>query len=330
MRLPRLPSVPRGEEGGMERWLITYADMITLLLVMFIVLYSTANTDLEKFKAMAESLAEGFGATAPSTGGMPSEAGGRTGGASLLFDTSGGGTSPISLFPENQTPIELFQFEKMLEGAGPGEEGDLLGELQGLMGEAEAAALAEGMDIGGITADIQVGYNERGIRLIITPSDILFRSGSAILRPEFQRILTVLAEPLSRLRNRIEVQGHTDNVPINTATFPSNWELSAGRAGAVIRFLERQGLPSARLQAAGYADTVPVATNDTRQGRAQNRRVEILILREEGEAYQPSTEQSSVIEESTTPSLVGPPSPVEPVESVGPVPENHSPVATEE
>lgn len=279
MRLPNWPhqiSAPAGEEGGSERWLITYADMITLLLVMFIVLYSTANTDLEKFKALAESLTSGFGATAAGTRG--GTAGGAAGG-DPIWDTSGGGASPLQLFPEKQTPIEIFQFAEMLEGMG--EEGGFMEELQGLVEEAAARAAEAGMaELG---AGIEIEYNERGIRIIIFPDQILFRSGSAQLLPEFKAILDKLFVPISRLSNRIEIQGHTDSVPINTATYPSNWELSAGRAGAVIRYFQSKGLPPARLQAAGYADTMPIASNDTRQGRQRNRRVELLVLREESE-----------------------------------------------
>lgn len=279
MRLPSWPhqiSAPAGEEGGSERWLITYADMITLLLVMFIVLYSTANTDLEKFKALAESLTDGFGATA--AGARGGAAGGAAGG-SPIWDTSGGGDSPLQLFPENQTPIEIFQFAEMLQGMG--EEGGFMEELQGLVEEAAARAAEAGMaDLG---AGIEIEYNERGIRIIIFPDQILFRSGSAQLLPDFKAILDKLYGPISRLSNRIEIQGHTDNVPINTATYPSNWELSAGRAGAVIRYFQALGLSPERLQAAGYADTMPIAPNDTRQGRQRNRRVELLVLREESE-----------------------------------------------
>jgi chemotaxis protein MotB len=279
-RLFWVPTAPQGGEGGDERWLITYADMITLLLVLFIILYSMANTDLEKFQALAESLREGFGATA--SGGRTGDAGGSQSGTHPVFDTEGGGITPLELFPENQIPIEIFEFAQMLEGmGGQGSEGGLMDELQRMVEEAAEAAGREGIDVTGMGANIQIEYNERGIRIIIFPDQILFESGSARIRPGFREILDRLYEPLTRLRNRIEIQGHTDSVPINTATFPSNWELSAGRAGAVIRYFEQKGMPPARLQAAGYADTIPRAENTTREGRAKNRRVELLVLRGE-------------------------------------------------
>ncbi len=272
----RLPQVPLGGEGG-ERWLITYADMITLLLVMFIILYATANTDLAKFKALAESMAQGFGAT--STSGATSGAStGTEQGTSPIFDTSGGGDKPVELFPEKQTPIEIFDFAQMLEGTGEGS--GLKEQLQDLV---EQAAMQAAGELQGLGAKIEVTYNERGIMISIFPDQILFDSGSARLKPGFKAILNELAPSLARLPNNIEVDGHTDIVPISTAAFPSNWELSAARAGAVIRYLEGVGLPAARLSAAGYAETRPIDSNATREGRARNRRVELIVLRATGD-----------------------------------------------
>jgi len=300
MQLPpffRCPQAPQGNEGGDERWLITYADMITLLLVLFIILYSMANTDLEKFQALAESLREGFGATSATSGANV---------GSPIFDTSGGGDSPLELFPENQTPISIFEFQEMLSGleelGGPeagdagdlSPQGELAQELEGIVERAIAAAEAGGIDMGDLPAGISVEFNERGIRIVAYPTQLWFASGSAVLKPVGREYVRALAGPLSQLRNRIEVQGHTDDRPINTATYPSNWELSAGRAGSVIRYLQQLGIPPERLQAAGYADTKPIADNATRQGRAMNRRVEILVLREEYEQLgpvQPAAEQ---------------------------------------
>lgn len=276
----RLPQAPSGGEGS-ERWLITYADMITLLLVMFIILYATANTDLAKFKALAESLATGFGATSASTASS-GQSTGTEHGASPVFDISGGGTTPIELFPENQTPIQIMDFAKMLEGTGEaaGAGGGLKQQLEQLVAAAAQAAAGE---LQGLGAKIEVTYNERGIVISIFPDQILFDSGSARLKPGFMAILDTLAPQLARLPNSIEVDGHTDSVPISTAAFPSNWELSAARAGAVIRYLATRGLKPAQLSAAGYADTRPVDTNATREGRARNRRVELIVLRGSGE-----------------------------------------------
>jgi chemotaxis protein MotB len=273
-----IPSAPQHGEGGSERWLITYADMITLLLVMFVVLFAFANTDLEKFKALAESLAEGFGATSKAAGATEGASTGSEAGSSPVFDTSGGGEAPLEMFPEQQTPIKILDFAEMLEGTG--EAGGLREQLEQLIRQANADAAGE---LGGLAGQLQVSYNEKGIVITIFPDQILFDSGSARLKAGFKHILETLAPQLRRLPNGIEVDGHTDNLPISTAAFPSNWELSAGRAGAVVRYLQALGLPPERLSAAGYADTRPVDSNATRAGRLRNRRVEIIVLRDAGE-----------------------------------------------
>jgi chemotaxis protein MotB len=316
--MPPLPQAPLGSEGGGERWLITYSDLITLLMVMFIILYSTANTDLEKFKALAESMAQGFGATS-SAGATSGESSGTEHGDSAVFDTSGGGEKPLQLFPENQTPIAIFEFAKMLEGAGEaaGKGGGLKQKLEQLVQEAAQAAAGE---LKGMGAKVEVTYNERGIMITIFPDQILFDSGSAHLKPGFKAILNELAPQLARLPNAIEVDGHTDNIPISTAAFPSNWELSAARGGAVIRYLESIGLPAARLSAAGYADTRPVDSNATREGRARNRRVELLVLRGTGESLPPAMPERSAAPEGA-PAPAGHAVPEAPAPETRPAPE---------
>jgi chemotaxis protein MotB len=179
------------------------------------------------------------------------------------------------MFPENQVPVQIFEFQRELR-SDSGAQGELVKEIKQVL---EQAAQQAGVEMQGLKADVVVDFNERGIRISIFPDQILFDSGSAQLKPSFMQILGKLAEPLRGLPNQIEVQGHTDDQAINTAAFPSNWELSAGRAGAVIRYFEKLGLKPDRLQAAGYADTRPIDSNATRQGRARNRRVEIIVLR---------------------------------------------------
>lgn len=266
-------------EGGAERYLITYADMITLLLVLFIILYATANQDLEKFKALSKSLSEGFGATVPTEEESPVADETASGGESVVADTSGGGDKPVQMYPDKQAPIKVFDFARQLSS-----EGELRQRLEDIVKQANAEAAAE---LGQLKGGIQVSYNERGIVITIHPDQILFASGTATLKPGFKRVLDTLAPELLSLPNGIEVDGHTDSAPIRTAIFPSNWELSAARAGAVIRYFEGRGIPRERLSAAGYADTRPVGDNLTPEGRAANRRVEIVILRHAAESAAP-------------------------------------------
>lgn len=118
---------------------------------------------------------------------------------------------------------------------------------------------------------------QRGI-VVRFADQALFDTGKADLRPSAEPVLRRLAETLRPLENPLRVEGHTDSVPIHTVQFPSNWELSTARASRVVRFLIEQGIPLSRLSAAGYADQRPVASNATAAGRAQNRRVDLVIL----------------------------------------------------
>jgi chemotaxis protein MotB len=220
-----------------ERWLITYADLITLLLVFFIVLYAGSQEDSHKFAILAQGLRSAFN--------NPSNSGG--GGQSAVFLGSGstnqGGYSQQEIdFKAIQTMLQQITAQQGLNGA----------------------------------VHVQDAQNEIDIDLT---SDLLFPSGGADLRPEAKPALDAVAQSLQGKPNQIRIEGHTDNIPINTVQFNSNWELSAARATAVLRYLvEIDGLPSQQLYAAAYGDTHPVADNSTPDGRAQNRRAEIVVL----------------------------------------------------
>ena len=133
----------------------------------------------------------------------------------------------------------------------------------------------------GLEGEFKVSYEVIGIRLILQEK-ILFPSGSAELKPETYPILDKLYEILKDLPNPVEVEGHTDSVPISTEKFPSNWELSTARASSIVRYFIAKGINPERLKASGYADTKPIASSATPEGRAQNRRVEIVILNIKG------------------------------------------------
>lgn len=232
-----------GEEEGKERWLITYADMITLLLALFIVMYAISDVDARKFEAIAKSIREGFGATSP-------------GGSVPVFES--GATAPFSGSGiADSIPFEVFAYRRIKK---------IEEELQRLAREA-----------GG---QFEMKYTERGIEISIYPSQILFDTASAKLKPQFQEILRKLGAELVRLPNTIQIEGHSDSRPIHTPQFPSNWELSTARAASVKRFLiDEFNYNPSKLIAVGYADTRPVAPNDTPENMAHNRRVEIVILR---------------------------------------------------
>lgn len=221
-----------------ERWLLTYADLITLLLVFFIVLYAGSQEDQKKFEALAQGLRSAFHNPAATSG---------AGGSSAVFTGSGAANA-----------------------AGSQQE---LADFQSITAILERVASERGLGD-------RISLRMEPDRIVIgLTSDLLFQSGSATLRPSAGPVLDAVAEALRGKPNEIRIEGHTDNIPINTMEFNSNWELSAARATAVLRELvDNGGLPADRLFAAAYGDARPKADNATAEGRAANRRAEIVVL----------------------------------------------------
>jgi len=258
------------EEHPDERWLITYADVLTLLFVLFMVLFSMSVVNTGKFDQLKESLSKGF-----SPGLFP-------GGPSVLEQGPETPTSPVvtsspaSIQPDISGPLgstllnENAKAEQALETA----------QL-----EQTKQAVDKAIADAGLASQAKTTVDERGLRIQLRSEPFLFQPGSADLSLPAQRLLKPIAGSIRRLQNPVSVEGHTDSTPISTGRFPSNRDLGAGRASAVLGVLERYGLAhSPRNTSTSYADTVPIADNATAAGRTQNRRVEILVLRLQGNA----------------------------------------------
>ena len=131
----------------------------------------------------------------------------------------------------------------------------------------------------GLSSAVKFEREARGLVVTVVTDDVLFESGSAVLKSQGSRVLSVVGDALVGVPNPVLVEGHTDNSPIATAQYPSNWELSSHRSTSVLRYLvEARGFPSERISSAGYADTKPVSDNETAGGKSENRRVEIVVL----------------------------------------------------
>jgi chemotaxis protein MotB len=252
------------EHVNHERWLITYADMITLLMVLFIVLYSISQVDLAKFRKLKEGVAGGYGGptelAAVDGGAGPLQGGG----AVFNAQVTGTGTQPSAealngIIADIRARTENARQERTV--------------LQGTQQE-----LQKSLDAVGLGDTVKFRLESRGLVVTIVTDKVLFDPGQAELRAEGREVVDKLAAAISRLPNKLAVEGHTDNVPIS-GRYASNWELSTARATTVLReLIERHGIAPARLSAAGYADERPVAGNDTGEGRAANRRVELVVL----------------------------------------------------
>jgi chemotaxis protein MotB len=247
----------RGDGGheDNERWLLTYADMITLLMALFMVLFSISSVNVSKFETLKEALHNAFSPTVLSGGG------------SIVPD---GGGEPT---PASQPPSESLS----IAGASAGSSAALReqDEFARLKRELDAFARENGF-----ASQVETLIRRRGLVIRLLTDRVLFDSGSAALRADS----TLLLDQISRLvevdrDHPVSVEGHTDTVPISTGVFPSNWELSAARAASVVRFMIGDGVSPGRLEATGLAGLRPVAPNSTAAGRSRNRRVEIVLLR---------------------------------------------------
>jgi len=228
------------DEGGGhdERWVISYADLVTLLLGFFIILYSTAELDVSRFEQLRFAFADAFNVDVKQ--GQNGDSAFFQGGSGIV---SGGALG----LPDPQLELIKNRVDRKLE-----ESGFALGT-------------------------IVVGRQQDDI-VIRLADHLLFPSASAELQPEARDLMQVVADVLQTVPNAVRVEGHTDNVPVGTAAYPTNWELSSARATAVLRSLVDAGVAPTRLSAAGYAEFRPVASNATPEGRAQNRRADIVII----------------------------------------------------
>ncbi|MGM0553461.1 MAG: flagellar motor protein MotD [Pseudomonadota bacterium] len=260
------------EEGNHEAWAIPYGDLVTLLLAFFVVMYAMSSVDDGKYRVLSNSLVDAFRSpvhTDPIQVGDPTMARERP-----LEDLRA--LVPIEIQPgiveEGARPMDMAlggMIEDSVEEQGMERILDEIAEMAEEIESAMAPLIEDG--------DLRVSREAYWLEIEIT-SRLLFPSGSATLNPEAVGLLEDVAEILGSRVSRIHVEGHTDNVPIQTPVYPSNWELSSGRAAAVVSVFEQNGVDPGSLVALGYGEHRPIADNATPEGRAENRRVAIVVL----------------------------------------------------
>jgi chemotaxis protein MotB len=243
------------EHASHERWLVSYADFVTLMFALFVAMYAIALKDHSSGKRVAESVRQ-----AVATGGLtstvrvffakdPAAKTGASAGIARKDLQTGKGDPPAPPLPKVD-PSLLEPYKKLNE------------------------QLKKQVDSGAIRLRLE------GRGLVITLAEkAFFPSGDNAIYPEAYPSIEQLAKIIAGLPNAVRLEGHTDAVPIHTARFSNNWELSTARSIAVLQLLEtKYGIDPSRFAVAGYAQNLPVAPNDTEQGRARNRRVEIIVL----------------------------------------------------
>ena len=275
------------EEGpSSERWLLTYSDMITLLMVLFIVLFALGQTDIRKFNAFKDS----FHPIGQTEAAMP------PGGPGVLSEPSAIAISEENPFAKLDSSAASAQsgeakLGQKLSGqqtAGNNDAGSQAAgqEQAGEAQQAEQAALAnaaaqmeEALAKMGLAKDVSFNFDQRGLVVSVLTDKVLFPLDSAQLQPDGVAIINALAPVLAQLPNQVDVEGDTDNQPIHGGPYADNWALSAARAVAVVEDLIRDhGIDPNRLQATGNSDTRPVVPNNSPQHQAENRRVQIVVF----------------------------------------------------
>lgn len=227
------------EHENHERWLVSYADFITLLFAFFVVMYSVSSVNEGKFKVLSESLVSSFN-----------------------NKKTVGDLSIVSLPISKNNPMQVKEKPPSADTA------------RTFLQVANAIAAAN------VPQGVQITTTERGLNIRIK-DDALFQSGSARLNPQIQEFIDLIASLVKELPNFIAVEGHTDNQPIRSSLYPSNWDLSTARANTLVKYLiDHHQLADYRLSSTGYAGSRPVELNDTPEGQASNRRVELIVLKD--------------------------------------------------
>lgn len=247
------------EHENHERWLVSYADFITLLFAFFVVMYAISSVNEGKYRVLSETLETVF--TKPNRSAEPIQIGELSRGEGPRVASPG--TPEVPTFD-----IELPEIPQQPE---PGKDSSIEDIEQ--LNEQLSSALSVLIE----NDDVIIKQTDDWLEVEIK-SNFLFGSGEARLASDAVPVIGQIADVLAPVANPIQVEGFTDNIPISTPRFPSNWELSASRAASVVNLMGRFGVAPERMSAIGYGEFKPIADNDTEMGRQKNRRVVLVIL----------------------------------------------------
>lgn len=240
------------EHENHERWLVSYADFITLLFAFFVVMYAISSVNEGKYRVLSDSLVSAFKNTPTSPEPIKI------------------GTQSPTAVPSRQPIKQQLPIRRM----DPAQERRIREQTENMKGMAKN--ILKVMEPLVKEGQVKVTQSSRGVTIEINAS-VLFRPGLAMLEGESVKVLSAVAQVVSGVPNAIQVEGYTDDTPINTAAFPSNWELSTARASSVVRLFVENGVAPSRLVAVGYAENRPMEPNASPESRARNRRVTVQI-----------------------------------------------------
>ncbi|MBA1445653.1 MAG: flagellar motor protein MotD [Chromatiales bacterium] len=256
------------EQENHERWVVSYADFITLLFAFFVVMYSISSVNEGKYRVLSQTLSNAF--QEPSRSQEPIQIG----------EISRSSGDPMGAEGTNaliQTEIRFgpgtYDDDGLLDNAV--DEGQRLSYLAATIGDMLEPYIEKDL--------VDVSHSDTRV-IVDMKNKMLFPSGSAKLSRAAVKVLRDISSILRPLKNQLQIEGYTDNQPIHTPEYPSNWELSAARAASVVHLIARMGVAPERLAAIGYGEHRPIADNDSETGRQKNRRVSLVILGMSGDS----------------------------------------------
>ncbi len=263
------------EHDNSERWLLTYADMLTLLMVLFIVMFAISQVDQKKFAALKNGVAMAFGS--PSAAFEQSSGPLDEAEASALLDLSTGtGGDPTS-----EAKIKAAEAAVSAADRSRAQTKQEAAEREVRDMDKVKKAIAAALASKHLAASVRFNIDERGLVVTVITNSVVFAGDRADLLPAGRRIVAAIGPALRPLPNNIEIDGHTNQLPVPTVNYPSGWELSTARACAVLRFLaDESGVPSKRLSASGFGQERPLYPASDPRSVTLNRRVEIIVLSE--------------------------------------------------
>lgn len=250
--MPRRDPHSNHDKENHERWLVSYSDFITLLFAFFVVMYSISSVNEGKYKVLSKTLIGAFD----------------------VVEKKQSSSNLVELGEYVKNSLIDFPGQSNKEGDLVDTDREQIGQL-GELSEQVESAFADLIE----DKEIAINGNETWVEISLS-SGLLFGSGSATPSAAAQPILEEIAGILSGYKNPIRVEGFTDNVPISSTVFPSNWELSAARSATVVRLLAQAGVEAERMAAIGYGEYQPVASNETDEGRNENRRVVLVVSKD--------------------------------------------------
>jgi chemotaxis protein MotB len=268
------------EHVNHERWLVSYADMLTLLFVLFVVLFSMSSVDTKKFAELAAGLSQGFGAQSAAFTGSAAQLDGSGNATQVVQIDPGANPGDGSAGTQSMNKEQKAAVDRAVQAQ---QRAQASKDAQAAVKEAEnlkriEEKIADALAKAKLLDQVKFTINERGLVVTVVTNEVVFAGNRADLRPGGEKILDTIAPTLAKLPNNVEVDGNTNQLKARTTLYPSGWELSAARASTTVRYLSGHGIAKSRMSAVGFSDTKPLIDPSDPRSITMNRRVDIVVL----------------------------------------------------